>query len=227
MIRCRAASSIFSAVFIRSSALLLPLHPGWSNDAAETQSCSLLANGCATLHHITSYPTRWSSWTVSREIWIQICNNWKWWIYFCYFILCCRCNSWITLILHFRVSSQSLITWPTLRSNVLHSFPTGGVILYAGSCGSASPSPGSPSSGYQSQSPSSHSQPSSPEDFTFTEIGALKQGRAAGCNTPSSKLVFQFPEVYSNPSAAATPQHSYAHPIAAKRPCSFAGTFTS
>ncbi|XP_072223391.1 nuclear receptor subfamily 1, group D, member 4a [Leuresthes tenuis] len=102
----------------------------------------------------------------------------------------------------------------------------GGVILYAGSCGSASPSPGSPSSGYQSQSPSSHSQPSSPEEVTFTEIGALKQERAAGCNTPSSKLVFQFPEVYSSPSAAATPQHSYAHPIAAKRPCSFAGTFT-
>uniref|UniRef100_A0A3P8RZX3 Nuclear receptor subfamily 1, group D, member 4a n=1 Tax=Amphiprion percula TaxID=161767 RepID=A0A3P8RZX3_AMPPE len=108
----------------------------------------------------------------------------------------------------------------------LHSFPAGGgVILYAGSSGSSSPSPGSPSSGYQTQSPSSHSQPSSPEEVTFTEIGALKQ-RAAGCNTPSSKLVFQFPEVYNGPSAAATPQHSYAHPIAGKRPCGFAGTFT-
>uniref|UniRef100_A0A667Y9P6 Nuclear receptor subfamily 1, group D, member 4a n=1 Tax=Myripristis murdjan TaxID=586833 RepID=A0A667Y9P6_9TELE len=84
----------------------------------------------------------------------------------------------------------------------------GGVILYAGSSGSASPSPGSPSSGYQTQSPSSHSQPSSPEEVTFTEIGALKQ-RAGGCTTPSSKLVFQFPEVYSGPSAAATPQHTY------------------
>lgn len=102
----------------------------------------------------------------------------------------------------------------------------GGVILYAGSTGSASPSPGSPSSGYQTQSPSSHSQPSSPEEVTFTEIGALKQ-RAAGCNTPSSKLVFQFPEVYSSPSTpAATPQHSYAHPIVGKRPCGFPGTFT-
>ncbi|XP_008286517.1 nuclear receptor subfamily 1, group D, member 4a isoform X2 [Stegastes partitus] len=101
----------------------------------------------------------------------------------------------------------------------------GGVILYAGSSGSSSPSPGSPSSGYQTQSPSSHSQPSSPEEVTFTEIGALKQ-RAAGCNTPSSKLVFQFPEVYSGPTAAATPQHSYAHPIAGKRPCGFTGTFT-
>lgn len=109
----------------------------------------------------------------------------------------------------------------------LHSFSSGGVILYAGSSGSASPSPGSPSSGYQTQSPSSHSQPSSPEEVTFTEIGALKQ-RAAGCNTPSSKLVFQFPEVYSGPSTpAATPQHSYAHPIAGKRPCGFPGTFTS
>ncbi|XP_029911226.1 nuclear receptor subfamily 1, group D, member 4a isoform X2 [Myripristis murdjan] len=101
----------------------------------------------------------------------------------------------------------------------------GGVILYAGSSGSASPSPGSPSSGYQTQSPSSHSQPSSPEEVTFTEIGALKQ-RAGGCTTPSSKLVFQFPEVYSGPSAAATPQHTYAHPIAGKRPCGFPGTFT-
>ncbi|XP_019951743.1 nuclear receptor subfamily 1 group D member 1-like [Paralichthys olivaceus] len=101
----------------------------------------------------------------------------------------------------------------------------GGVILYAGSSGSNSPSPGSPSSGYQTQSPSSHSQPSSPEEFTFTEIGPLKQ-RATECTAPSSKLVFQFPEVYSGPSIAATPQHTYAHPIAGKRPCGFTGTFT-
>nr|XP_046253478.1 nuclear receptor subfamily 1, group D, member 4a isoform X2 [Scatophagus argus] len=103
--------------------------------------------------------------------------------------------------------------------------PGGGVILYAGSSGSSSPSPGSPSSGYQTQSPSSHSQPSSPEEVTFTEIGALKQ-RAGGCTTPSSKLVFQFPEVYSGPAASAAPQHTYAHPIAGKRPCGFPGTFT-
>nr|XP_033485489.1 nuclear receptor subfamily 1, group D, member 4a [Epinephelus lanceolatus]XP_033485490.1 nuclear receptor subfamily 1, group D, member 4a [Epinephelus lanceolatus] len=103
--------------------------------------------------------------------------------------------------------------------------PGGGVILYAGSSGSSSPSPGSPSSGYQTQSPSSHSQPSSPEEVTFTEIGALKH-RASGCTTPSSKLVFQFPDVYSPPPAAATPQHTYAHPIAGKRPCGFTGTFT-
>lgn len=102
----------------------------------------------------------------------------------------------------------------------------GGVILYAGSSGSSSPSPGSPSSGYQTQSPSSHSQPSSPEEVTFTEIGVLKQ-RAVGSTTSSSKLVFQFPEVYSNPPAAAAPQHTYAHPIAGKRPCGFTGTFTS
>uniref|UniRef100_UPI0037E91711 nuclear receptor subfamily 1, group D, member 4a n=1 Tax=Semicossyphus pulcher TaxID=241346 RepID=UPI0037E91711 len=105
----------------------------------------------------------------------------------------------------------------------------GGVILYAGSSGSSSssssPSPGSPSSGYQTQSPSSHSQPSSPEEVTFTEIGSLKQ-RSAGCTTPSSKLVFQFPDVYSGPTAAATPQHTYQHPIAGKRPCGFTGTFT-
>ncbi|XP_029362125.1 nuclear receptor subfamily 1, group D, member 4a [Echeneis naucrates] len=101
----------------------------------------------------------------------------------------------------------------------------GGVILYAGSSGSASPSPGSPSSGYQTQSPSSHSQPSSPEEVTLTEIGPLKQ-RAARCPNPSSKLIFQFPEVYSGPSVAATPQHTYAHPISGKRPCGFTGTFT-
>lgn len=100
------------------------------------------------------------------------------------------------------------------------------MILYAGSSGSASPSPGSPSSGYQTQSPSSHSQPSSPEEVTFTEIGPLKQ-RAPGCSTPSSKLVFQFPEVSNGPSAVATPQHKYAHPIAGKRPCGLPGTFTS
>ncbi|XP_061592100.1 nuclear receptor subfamily 1 group D member 2-like [Cololabis saira] len=105
--------------------------------------------------------------------------------------------------------------------------PGGGVILYAGSSGSSSPSPGSPSSGYQTQSPSSsHSQPSSPEEVTFTEIGALKKGRTGRCNTPSSKLVFQFPDVYNSPSGAATPQHSYAHPFAGKRPCGFAGAFT-
>ncbi|KAM4570474.1 nuclear receptor subfamily 1, group D, member 4a isoform 1-T1 [Fundulus diaphanus] len=101
-----------------------------------------------------------------------------------------------------------------------------GVILYAGSSGSASPSPDSPSSGYQTQSPSSHSQPSSPEEVTFTEIGALKHGRPTGGNTPTSKLVFQFPEVYSASSATATQQQPFAHPIAGKRPCGFAGTFT-
>ncbi|XP_026100214.1 nuclear receptor subfamily 1 group D member 1-like [Carassius auratus] len=100
----------------------------------------------------------------------------------------------------------------------------GGVILYAGSNGSASPSPGSPSSGYQTQSPSSHSQPSSPEDFTFTEIGALKQQGSMG-TSPSPKLVFQFPEVYNN-STAGSNSHSYSHPIAAKRPCGYTGTFT-
>lgn len=103
-------------------------------------------------------------------------------------------------------------------------FP-GGVILYAGSSGSASPSPGSPSSGYQTQSPSTHSQPSSPEEVTFTEIGALKQHGSNG--TPSSpKLVFQFPEIYSS-STASSNQNTYSHPIAGKRPCGFTGTFTS
>ncbi|KAG7471901.1 hypothetical protein MATL_G00102920 [Megalops atlanticus] len=100
----------------------------------------------------------------------------------------------------------------------------GGVILYAGSTGSASPSPGSPSSGYQTQSPSSHSQPSSPEEVSFTEIGALKQRGCGG--TPSSpKMVFQFPEI-TNPPVAAPAHDTHSHPIAGKRPAGFTGTFT-
>lgn len=124
------------------------------------------------------------------------------------------------------------VFWPLeARVSDFRPFPSvagGGVILYAGSSGSSSPSPGSPSSGYQTQSPSSHSQPSSPEEVTFTEIGVLKQ-RAGGSSTPSSKLVFQFPEVCSGPPAAtaASQQHTFGHPIAGKRPCGFAGTFTS
>lgn len=100
----------------------------------------------------------------------------------------------------------------------------GSVILYAGSNGSASPSPGSPSSGYQTQSPSSHSQPSSPEEVTFTEIGSLKQQGRVG-TPPSPNLVFQFPEIYNNSTAGSNP-HSYSHPIAGKRPCGYTGTFT-
>ncbi|XP_036389659.1 nuclear receptor subfamily 1 group D member 1-like [Megalops cyprinoides] len=100
----------------------------------------------------------------------------------------------------------------------------GGVILYAGSTGSASPSPGSPSSGYQTQSPSSHSQPSSPEEVSFTEIGALKQRGCGG--TPSSpKMVFQFPEI-TNPPVVAPTHDTHSHPIAGKRPPGFTGAFT-
>ncbi|XP_059924417.1 LOW QUALITY PROTEIN: nuclear receptor subfamily 1, group D, member 4b [Gadus macrocephalus] len=105
----------------------------------------------------------------------------------------------------------------------------GGVILYAGSSGSASPSPspGSPSSGYQTQSPSSHSQPSSPEAVSFQEIGALKPGGEPYPAPPSPKTVFQFPEVVgANPPPAAGGPASYTHPIAGKRPCGFTGTFT-
>uniref|UniRef100_A0A3P8NI18 Nuclear receptor subfamily 1, group D, member 4b n=1 Tax=Astatotilapia calliptera TaxID=8154 RepID=A0A3P8NI18_ASTCA len=105
---------------------------------------------------------------------------------------------------------------------------SGGVILYAGSSGSASPSPGSPSSGYQTQSPSSHSQPSSPEGVSFQEIGALKQRGEPGGGTPSPKMVFQFPEVNSAPVAQIMTVSSptYNHPTVAKRPCGFTGTFT-
>uniref|UniRef100_A0A672G3R7 Nuclear receptor subfamily 1 group D member 1-like n=1 Tax=Salarias fasciatus TaxID=181472 RepID=A0A672G3R7_SALFA len=85
-----------------------------------------------------------------------------------------------------------------------HSVLPGGVILYAGSSGSASPSPGSPSSGYQTQSPSSHSQPSSPEGVSFQEIGALKQRGEQRGGTASPKMVFQFPEVSNAPVAQIT-----------------------
>lgn len=109
------------------------------------------------------------------------------------------------------------------------SVPPGGVILYAGSSGSASPSPGSPSSGYQTQSPSSHSQPSSPEGVSFQEIGPLKQRGERRGGTPSPKLVFQFPEANNAPAALITTVSSatYSHPTVAKRPCGFTGTFTS
>ncbi|KAL0978291.1 hypothetical protein UPYG_G00168480 [Umbra pygmaea] len=101
----------------------------------------------------------------------------------------------------------------------------GGVILYAGSSGSASPSPGSPSSGYQTQSPrSSHSQPSSPEPVSF-EISPLKRGREENRGGPSPKLVFQFPEG-NGTAATLSSGNTYAHPMVAKRPCGFTGTFT-
>ncbi|XP_066527399.1 nuclear receptor subfamily 1, group D, member 4b [Hoplias malabaricus] len=116
--------------------------------------------------------------------------------------------------------------------------PGGSVILYASSSGSASPSPGSPSSGYQTQSPAS--QPSSPEEVCLTELGALKQrgsgdASAAAGTVTSPKLVFQFPEVSSTPSVNSvspsvttnsTGQSSYSHPLVGKRPCGFTGTFT-
>lgn len=104
----------------------------------------------------------------------------------------------------------------------------GGVILYAGSSGSASPSPGSPSSGYQTQSPSSHSQPSSPEGGSFQEIGSLKRRGEQGGGTPSPKMVFQFPEVNNTPVAHITtaPSATFNHPTVAKKPCGYTGTFT-
>ncbi|KAJ8258250.1 hypothetical protein GJAV_G00194810 [Gymnothorax javanicus] len=96
----------------------------------------------------------------------------------------------------------------------------GGVILYARSSGSASPSPGSPSSGYQTQSPFSQSQPSSPEGASFTEIGVLKQG-----TPPHPEMVFQFPEVRRPPVATSAPAHDNPA-ITTKRPAGFTGTFT-
>lgn len=106
--------------------------------------------------------------------------------------------------------------------------PGGGVILYAGSSGSASPSPGSPSSGYQTQSPSSHSQPSSPEGASFQEIGPLKQRAESGRGSSSPRMVFQFPEVNNAPVAQLTTVSpaTHNHPTVAKRSCGLRGTFT-
>uniref|UniRef100_A0A8C4SCF8 Nuclear receptor subfamily 1, group D, member 4b n=1 Tax=Erpetoichthys calabaricus TaxID=27687 RepID=A0A8C4SCF8_ERPCA len=53
---------------------------------------------------------------------------------------------------------------------LLLSSPTGSVILYAGSSGNSSPSPSSPSSGYQTQSPTSQ-----PLAFQFPEVAAMTQ----------------------------------------------------
>ncbi|XP_056108455.1 nuclear receptor subfamily 1 group D member 2-like isoform X17 [Rhinichthys klamathensis goyatoka] len=108
-----------------------------------------------------------------------------------------------------------------------------GVIHYAGSTGSASPSPGSPSSGYQTQSPSS--QPSSPEEVSFTDLGAPKKYSAgsSGNSVRGNKLVFQFPEVSSassvntvTPTLTSSGQNSYSHPMVGRRPIGFTGTFT-
>uniref|UniRef100_A0A672MQ77 Nuclear receptor subfamily 1 group D member 1-like n=1 Tax=Sinocyclocheilus grahami TaxID=75366 RepID=A0A672MQ77_SINGR len=111
--------------------------------------------------------------------------------------------------------------------------PCGGVILYAGSTGSASPSPGSPSSGYQTQSPAS--QPSSPEEVSFNEFGDLNK-HPTGSNVSSAggnRLVFQFPEVSSattvnpvTPTVTSSGQNTYSHPVVGRRPSMFTGTFT-
>uniref|UniRef100_A0A673LUM9 Nuclear receptor subfamily 1 group D member 1-like n=1 Tax=Sinocyclocheilus rhinocerous TaxID=307959 RepID=A0A673LUM9_9TELE len=101
---------------------------------------------------------------------------------------------------------------------------------------SPSPSPGSPSSGYQTQSPNSQlSQPSSPEEVSFTELGTLRK-HSAGSNVSSTggnKLVFQFPEVSSativnpaTPTVTSSGQNTYSHPMVGRRPSGFTGTFT-
>uniref|UniRef100_A0A8C8S798 Nuclear receptor subfamily 1 group D member 1 n=1 Tax=Pelusios castaneus TaxID=367368 RepID=A0A8C8S798_9SAUR len=60
--------------------------------------------------------------------------------------------------------------------------PPGGVILYVGSTAGSSPTPGSPPGGYVVPSPQ-HSLPSSLEELTLTEIGAIKP---PGSSSPSS-----------------------------------------
>ncbi|XP_060713732.1 nuclear receptor subfamily 1 group D member 2-like [Tachysurus vachellii] len=70
-----------------------------------------------------------------------------------------------------------------------------GVILYA----SSSLSPDSPSSGYQTHSPSSQSQPSSPEEICSDVQHRSSEPNPTPCTSSSSpKLVFQFPELSSS-----------------------------
>ncbi|GAA6094049.1 nuclear receptor subfamily 1, group D, member 4b, partial [Tachysurus ichikawai] len=70
-----------------------------------------------------------------------------------------------------------------------------GVILYA----SSSLSPDSPSSGYQTHSPSSQSQPSSPEEICSDVHHRSSDPNPTPCTSSSSpKLIFQFPEPSSS-----------------------------
>ncbi|EMP36953.1 Nuclear receptor subfamily 1 group D member 2 [Chelonia mydas] len=79
---------------------------------------------------------------------------------------------------------------------------SGSVILYVGSTAGSSPTPGSPPGGYLVPSPQ-HSLPSSLEELTLTEIGAIKP---QGSSSPSSpKVAFQFPEGVRYPSKGQSP----------------------
>ncbi|XP_051966960.1 nuclear receptor subfamily 1, group D, member 4b [Xyrauchen texanus] len=129
------------------------------------------------------------------------------------------------------IDCLSAFSSATSGTETMDKSPGGRVILYAGSTGSASPSPGSPSSGYQTQSPSSP--PSSPEEFSFTELSTLKK-HPAGRNANSAgvnKLVFQFPEVSRvsavnpvTPTVTLSGQNSYTHPLVGRRPSGFTET---
>ncbi|XP_063149951.1 nuclear receptor subfamily 1 group D member 1-like [Candoia aspera] len=79
---------------------------------------------------------------------------------------------------------------------------SGGVILYVGSTAGSSPTPGSPPSGYLVSSPQ-HSLPSSLEELTLTEIGAIKPQQASSPSSP--KVAFQFPEGICYPSKGQLP----------------------
>ncbi|XP_070794065.1 nuclear receptor subfamily 1 group D member 2-like [Pituophis catenifer annectens] len=79
---------------------------------------------------------------------------------------------------------------------------SGGVILYVGSTAGSSPTPGSPPSGYLVSSPQ-HSLPSSLEELTLTEIGAIKPQQASSPSSP--KVAFQFPEGICYPSKGQIP----------------------
>nr|XP_028565399.1 nuclear receptor subfamily 1 group D member 1-like isoform X3 [Podarcis muralis] len=96
-----------------------------------------------------------------------------------------------------------------------------GVILYVGSTAGSSPTPGSPPSGYLVPSPQ-HSLPSSLEELTLTEIGAIKPQRASSPSSP--KVAFQFPEGIRYPSKGQSPPTQSRVPAAKQNGAT--GTFT-
>ncbi|XP_060766906.1 nuclear receptor subfamily 1, group D, member 4b isoform X2 [Neoarius graeffei] len=95
-----------------------------------------------------------------------------------------------------------------------------GVILYA--CSSSSPD--SPSSGYQTHSPSSQSQPSSPEEISCDLQHRTSSSDPNPTTGPSlsPKLIFQFPEL-SSAHITSSGQSINSQPVTARRSC---GAFT-
>ncbi|KAH0629026.1 hypothetical protein JD844_010773, partial [Phrynosoma platyrhinos] len=109
----------------------------------------------------------------------------------------------------------------TYSACIASSHSPGGVILYVGSTAGSSPTPGSPPNGYLVPSPQ-HSLPSSLEELTLTEIGAIKPQRASSPSSP--KVAFQFPEGVRYPAKGQSPPTQSRVPAAKQNGAT--GTFT-